>query len=91
MMKKLKELSIHTHFSIRCALMIGGLVISLFIRNLSADGMAAGTWAGLALIAGGFVWHILFIRCPHCGNLFPLRGGIPKHCPECGKYIDQFH
>lgn len=88
---KLKELSLRTHFNIRTSLMIIGLLIALFARSFSRFDMNIGMWVGLIMMIGGIIWHILFIRCPHCGSPFHLRGGIPKHCPECGKYIDKFH
>ena len=91
MLNKLRELPIHTHFKIRTGLMIVGLIISLIFRSSARFAMNAGMYIGLILMFGGIIWHILFIRYPHCGGLFRLRGGIPKHCPECGKYIDKFH
>ena len=28
--------------------------------------------------------------CPHCGySLMNVRGGIPKHCPKCGKELSE--
>ena len=91
MLEKLKKLPVHTHFGIRTGLMTAGLLILLLSYPSSRDGMNAGAWIGLILTAASILWHILFIRCPHCGSPFRLRGGIPKHCPECGKYIDKFH
>ena len=90
-MRKLRELPIRTHFNIRTGFMIIGLVIALIARSSARFGMNTGIWVGLILMIIGIIWHILFIRCPHCNSLFRLRGGIPKHCPECGKYIDRFH
>ena len=90
-MKKLRALPIRTHFNIRTGLMIVGLITALIARSFSRFDMNTGMWVGLILMISGIVWHILFIRCPHCGSPFHLRGGIPKHCPECGKYIDSFH
>ena len=91
MLKKLKELPVHTHFGIRTGLMIAALPILLIAQSSSRNGMNVGMWAGLLLMASSILWHILFVRCPHCGSLFHLRGGIPKYCPECGKCIDKFH
>lgn len=90
-MKKLRDLSLHTHFNIRTGLMIAGLVIFMIARASARFSMNAGMWIGLSLMALSILWHILFVRCPHCGSPFRLRGGIPKHCPECGKYVDTFH
>lgn len=92
MLNKLKKLPIHTHFLIRTGLLIAAMIIMLFAQAASRSGtMNIGMAAGLVLMIIGSLWHILFLRCPHCGTLFHPRGGIPKHCPECGKYIDKFH
>ena len=91
MLKKLREIPIRTHFHIRTGLISIGLVIALIARPAARDGRNALMWVGLILMLSGMIWHILFIRCPHCGSAFRLRGGIPRYCPECGKYIDKFH
>lgn len=91
MLKKLRKLPLHTHFGIRNGMLTTCILIFLLSYPSSRDGMNAGVWIGLILMAASFLWHFLFVRCPHCGSPFHLRGGIPKHCPECGKYIDKFH
>ena len=91
MLQKLKKLSLSSHLAIHFAMLVGGLLISLIVSYTDVDNMNLGVWAGLFLIVGGIVWQILFIRCPHCRSLLRVRGGIPKYCPECGKYIDKFH
>lgn len=91
MLNKFKELPLHTHFSIRTGIMIAGLLITLISRSASRGSMNIGMLAGLILMICSILWHLIFVRCPHCGSPFHLRGGIPKHCPDCGKYIDKFH
>lgn len=91
MLKKLRELSLHTHFNIRTGLMVVGLPVLVIARSARRGSTNAGMWIGLILVIASILWHVLFVRCPHCGSPFRLRGGIPKHCPECGKYIDKFH
>ena len=91
MMKKLREMSLHTHFSIRTVIIVLGVIITLISQASGRKDIHAGMIVGLILMLCGMVWHLLFVRCPHCGSPFRLRGGIPKHCPNCGKYIDKFH
>lgn len=90
-MKKLRDLPLHTHFNIRTGLMIVGLVIALIARASARFSMNTGMWIGLILMAASILWHILFVRCPHCGSHFSLKRALPKYCPWCGKYIDKFH
>lgn len=91
MLKKLRQLPLHTHFNIRTGLMIIGLPLFFIAWSAGHGNVNAVMWIGLILMIGSLLWHSLFVRCPHCGSPFRLRGGIPKHCPECGKYIDKFH
>lgn len=87
-----KELSIRQKSKIHAALYFGGAAIIVLGCALS-DPLEFHwlIWVGTALFLGSVVYRLTDIRCPHCGSLFRLRGGIPKHCPECGKYIDKFH
>lgn len=92
MIEKIKALSLHTHFRIRTAAMLAGIFITLISYPSSQRGsLNIGILAGLVLMFSSILWHILFVRCPHCGSHFQLRGGIPKFCPYCGKVIDKFH
>ena len=91
MLKKLRELSLHTHFGIRTAITTIGVIVVLVSRSFSRNDMNAGMVTGLILILAGILWHILFVRCPHCGSHFSLKRALPKYCPWCGKYIDKFH
>lgn len=48
--------------------------------------MAVGTIVFFAALVQAFV----FCVCPHCGySLMNVRGGIPKHCPECGGQLNE--
>lgn len=90
-MKKLRKLSHHTHFTIRTIITVIGVILVLMAQASSRNDMTAGVILGLALIIIGMIWHILFVRCPHCGNHLSLRRAIPRYCPWCGKRIDKFH
>ena len=90
-MKKLRSLSLHTHFTIRTVITVIGVILVLIAQEASRKNMTAGMILGLILILIGIIWHILFVRCPHCGNHLSLRRAIPKCCPWCGKRIAKFH
>lgn len=90
-MKKLRKLSLHTHFTIRTIITVIGVILVLMAQASSQNDMTAGVILGLVLIIIGMIWHILFVRCPHCGNHLSLRRMIPRYCPWCGKQIDKFH
>ena len=86
MLEKIKRLPLHLHFKIRTGLLIAALIIML-TAQIAGRGMAAniGIAGGMLFMLSGSIWHILFLRCPHCGRLFDPRGKIPKYCPECGQ------
>lgn len=39
----------------------------------------------IVLIIISFVWMILKVRCPHCGELLSIKLRNIDHCPYCGK------
>ena len=84
MLEKLKKLPITTHSVIRMVIWFAGIVIGLVCSQLE---WLPGAVVGLILMFGGFAWHYLFLRCPHCHQIFNLRSSIPKYCPNCGKQI----
>ena len=76
---------LNVHY-IACAL---GAVITMLGCYISKPyTLHFAAWLGLALIAAGLVWRILYIKCPHCGSgLYGCRV-LPKHCPDCGKELE---
>ena len=84
MLKKLKKLPISTHSVIRMVIWFAGIFIGLVCSQFE---WLPGAVVGLILMLGGFAWHYLFLRCPHCRQIFNLRYPIPKYCPNCGKQI----
>lgn len=91
MMKRLQELSLHTHFMIRTIMAVIGVIIVLIDRSAHHDDFSTAMLIGLTLIVIGIIWHILFVRCPHCGSHLSLKRALPKYCPWCGKRIDKSH
>jgi len=83
MIEKLKNLPITTHYSIQIICWIAGIIIGLVGSQFSM----VGSIIGLILMITGFVWHFLFLRCPHCRHSFHVRQPIPKYCPNCGKQV----
>ncbi len=42
---------------------------------------------GLAVFGAATVIKTVHYRCPHCGELLPMFGGLPEYCKMCGQYI----
>ena len=85
-MKKLKNLSLTEHYVIHIVSMILGAIIALISIQFTPE-MNIGTIIGFILIITGFVWHFLFVKCPHCHCPFNLRAPLPTFCPNCGERV----
>jgi len=86
-MKNLRNLSVRTHKAISFIAMLGGAVIGWISCQFSDDVSIVMILSFVAMI-GGIVWHIVFVRCPHCGHSFNPRASISNYCPDCGKKLE---
>ena len=86
-LKRLRGLPLHTHRAISFLSMLGCSVIGWIFTQLSERMNFALVICFIGLI-GGIVWHIIFVRCPHCGHHFNPRASISNFCPECGKRLE---
>lgn len=43
--------------------------------------------AGVVMIAGALIFHLIFYRCPHCGKYLDRSGG--DYCPYCGGELEE--
>ena len=83
----LRDLSVHTHKAISFIAMIAGAVIGWVSCQFSDDINIVIVLCFVVMI-GGILWHIVFVRCPHCGHHFNPRASISNFCPECGKKLE---
>ena len=86
-MKKLKSLPLITHLRIVMALTVAGCTIGLIGAQFGSGDFNVGMVLGLILLFGGITWHIVFMRCPHCGHHLNPRTGLSNFCPDCGKKL----
>ena len=69
-------------FWLMWALCVAGLLLLyLFV----AVGQIAIAYAGVLCMLAGLGQTVKFFRCPYCGKLWRLGGGIPKGGPYGGK------
>lgn len=76
-------------------LMLTGFVIAIFIMGMGVGignektivgFMAVGTIIFALSLGQAFIFYV----CPHCKlSLMNVRGGIPRHCPDCGKELEE--
>ena len=62
-MNKLKQLPLSKHFGIY----LGFLAFGVLLAILSTVTNLHWCFAVISVILG-FVWHFIFIKCPHCGK-----------------------
>ena len=87
LLERIRALPVHTHKSISLISMFSGAVIGWVSCQLSEDVNIVMILSLVAMI-GGILWHILFVRCPHCGHHFNPRASILNYCPECGERLE---
>ncbi len=86
-LKHLRGLPLHTHRAISFLSTLGCSVIGWILTQFSERMNFALVICFIGL-TGGIVWHIVFVRCPHCGHHFNPRASISNFCPECGKKLE---
>ncbi len=75
--------------------MLIGFVIGIFIMIMgiglgNEKTIASFMVVGTIIFALALVQAFIFYICPYCkGSLMNVRGGIPKHCPHCGKELEE--
>ena len=47
----------------------------------------AKLWLGLAFVAAGMGFSLIFARCPNCGRTLAGVSITAKKCPRCGKRL----
>ena len=86
-LKRLRSLPLHTHRGISFVSMLGGSILGWICTQFSARLNLLLVICFIGLI-GGIVWHIVFVRCPHCGHHFNPRASISNFCPDCGGKLE---
>lgn len=44
--------------------------------------------AGAIVIVAGIVYHLVWVRCPHCGHSLAGYRPLPKACPKCHEMFE---
>ena len=75
-----------TGFAIGILIMAIPLMLGFENKKIVGGFFAVGTIVFFAALVQAFIFYI----CPHCGySLMNVRGGIPSHCPKCGKELKE--
>ena len=83
------RMSIHDHVKIHMILFWGGVAITVVGSMLSSPNQPHWLiWGGLGVFLLSFVYRLITVKCPHCGDMLLGCRVIPKHCPNCGKELE---
>lgn len=96
-MKKITEflttkLTAKQNNTIATVLMVAGILVNLF--DMMQNGFVLKPLPviiAVVLVAVGYAYQLLFVRCPHCGDKLKTeknKSKLPDKCPNCGKRLD---
>ncbi len=68
-----------------------GILIMAFGISFENEKIIGGFMAfGAIVFFSALIQAFIFYTCPHCRcSLMNVRGGIPRHCPECGRALEE--
>ena len=70
-----------SYYLLWASFLVGILLMYLYV----GVGHLVIAYLGAICMLTGIGQMIKFYRCPYCGTLLRLRGGIPKKCEACGE------
>lgn len=85
---RIQKLSVQTHRNIGLFMALGSSIIGWICTQIG-DGLDFAMVFCFIMVIAGFAWHIIFVKCPHCGHHFGFRQHISTFCPECGRKLEQ--
>lgn len=88
----MKKLTLKQHWLVATVLMYAGLIVSTYdiLTNFTEWNWTAMIIA-FALVIGGYIYHLIFVKCPHCGARLPSKTKFPEECDKCGKSLAEFN
>ena len=87
--RRLKKLTLKQHCAITTSLFWAGVAIVVLGSNVS-EPMASHPllWIGVAVFLSSYVYRLIFIHCPYCGDKWLTTTPPPEYCPKCGKKVE---
>jgi len=84
----MKKISIKVHVWVANIIMcIGGVVVLVDMFNHGGQARKWVIGVGMLFVIAGFVYRMLTVRCPYCGDALTGRYTLPDTCPHCGRAL----
>lgn len=73
------------------AMIMGAGTILLLIGAMAVQDLKLNLWIilGLLMILYGVLYHLLMVRCPHCGRSLAGYRPLPRECPYCHEPLEE--
>lgn len=88
----MKKLTLKQHWLIATVLMYAGLIVSTIdILSNFAEWNWGAMITAVVLVFGGYIYHLIFVKCPFCGARLPSKTKFPEQCDKCGESLKKFN
>ena len=89
----MKKLTLKQHWLIGIILMGAGLAVSTY--DILSHGITEWRWGyvitAAVLVVAGYVYHLIFVKCPFCGARLPSTTKFPEKCDACGESLAEYN
>ena len=88
----MKKLTLKQHWLIGTIAMVIGLAISTIdiLTNMYEWNWGTVITAAVFVVAG-YIYHLIFVKCPFCGARLPSTTKFPEKCDACGKSLAEYN
>lgn len=88
----MKKLTLKQHWLIGIILMGAGLVISTYdVLTHMLEWRWGYVITAAILVVAGYVYHLIFVKCPFCGARLPSTTKFPEKCDACGESLAEYN
>lgn len=87
----MNKLTLKQRWLIGTVLMVIGLAISTIdiLSNMYEWNWGAMITAAVFVVSG-YIFHLIFVKCPFCGARLPSTTKFPEKCDVCGESLRDF-
>lgn len=88
----MKKLTLKQHWLIGTITMGLGLAISTYdILTHMMEWRWGYMITAAVLVVAGYIYHMIFVKCPFCGARLPSTTKFPEKCTVCNKSLAEYN